>query len=131
MLFSLSSTHYKVQFSPFSLRLYTYPCFLSSSRYSPISTTLFARSLSPVVVLYLPTVSSSCSLASSRCSPISTILFARSLSPVAVLYLLSYSRSPASSRCSSIPIILFALSLLPPLCSPPRCLFFSILNEYY
>ena len=54
-----------------------------------------------------------------------------SLLPVSVLYLSSYSCSFASSRCSPIPTILFALSLLPPLYSPPRCLFFSSLLRVF
>ena len=53
----LSSTHYKVQFSPFnSLQPYTYSCSLASSRCSLILIMLFARSLSLIAVLYLPII---------------------------------------------------------------------------
>ena len=125
--YSLFSTHYKMQFSPFNSLLFDiYSCSLSSSHCSPIPAILFKCSLSPVAILHLP--SYSCSFASFLCS---YILFARSLSPVAVLYLFPHALS--------LPLVVvpylsyYSHSLFFLLYSPPRCLFFlltTLLNKY-
>jgi len=102
--YSLSSTHYKMQFSPFnSLRPYTYSCSLSlsfslsHSLSSSLSLSL-SLSLPPVTLPYLPH-------SLFRCSPI--LISFSSCSLVAIPYLSYYSRSLFFPHCI-LPFIVFS-----------------------